>query len=88
MPLEVAGRELARLMLAQLFLNACVTGTRMAAPLQALRLGHDESTVGVLIALFALAQVFLALPAGRYCERHGLKKPITWSVVAAAKVPR
>ena len=83
MPLRGPGRELARLMLAQLFLNACVTGTRMAAPLQALRLGHDETAVGVLIALFALAQVFLALPAGRYCERHGLKKPIMWSVVAA-----
>ena len=29
-------------MLVQLFANACVTGTRMAAPLQALRLGHSE----------------------------------------------
>ena len=83
MPLRGADGELARLMLAQLFLNACVTGTRMAAPLQALRLGHDETAVGVLIALFALAQVFLALPAGRYCERHGLKRPIMGSVVAA-----
>lgn len=70
-------------MLAQLFLNACVTGTRMAAPLQALRLGHGETAVGFLIALFALAQVFLALPAGRYCERHGLKRPIMGSVLAA-----
>jgi predicted MFS family arabinose efflux permease len=83
MPLRGADGELARLTLAQLFLNACVTGTRMAAPLQALRLGHDETAVGVLIALFALAQVFLALPAGRYCERHGLKRPIMVSVVAA-----
>ena len=70
-------------MLAQLFFNACVTGTRMAAPLQALRLGHGETAVGILIALFALSQVFLALPAGRYCERHGLKRPIVWSVTAA-----
>ncbi|MFS2034008.1 MFS transporter [Polaromonas sp. CT11-55] len=77
------GGELARLMLAQLFLNACFTGTRMAAPLQALRLGHGEAAVGLLIALFALAQVFLALPAGRYCERHGLKRPIAASVVVA-----
>ena len=70
-------------MLAQLFFNACVTGTRMAAPLQALRLGHGETAVGILIALFALSQVFLALPAGRYCERHGLRTPIVWSVAAA-----
>jgi predicted MFS family arabinose efflux permease len=75
--------ELARLMLAQLFLNACFTGARMAAPLQALRLGHGEAAVGFLIALFALAQVFLALPAGRYCERHGLKRPMATAVVVA-----
>jgi predicted MFS family arabinose efflux permease len=70
-------------MLVQLFLNACVTGTRMAAPLQALQLGHGATTVGLLIALFALAQVFLALPASRYCERHGLKRPVGWAVVVA-----
>jgi len=70
-------------MLVQLFLNACMTGTRMAAPLQALRLGHGEAAVGFLIALFAVAQVFLALPAGRYCERRGLKRPIAGSVVVA-----
>ena len=77
------GAELVRMMLAQLFLNACVTGMRMAAPLQALRLGQGEAAVGCLIALFALVQVFLALPAGRYCERHGLKRPVGWSVVVA-----
>jgi predicted MFS family arabinose efflux permease len=81
--LQGPGRELARLMLVQLFLNACVTGTRMAAPLQALRLGHGEALVGCLIALFALAQVFLALPAGRYCERHGLKRPVGAAVAVA-----
>jgi predicted MFS family arabinose efflux permease len=70
-------------MLVQLFVNACVTGTRMAAPLQALHLGHGATTVGFLIALFALAQVFLALPASRYCERHGLKRPVGWAVVVA-----
>jgi predicted MFS family arabinose efflux permease len=75
--------ELARLVLAQLFINACVTGMRMAAPLQALRLGHGEAAVGCLIALFALSQVFLALPVGRYCERHALKRPILISVVMA-----
>ncbi|NPC57696.1 MFS transporter [Caenimonas soli] len=81
--LQGPGRELARLMLVQLFLNACVTGTRMAAPLQALRLGHGEALVGCLIALFALSQVFLALPAGRYCERHGLKRPVVAAVAVA-----
>lgn len=56
----------------------------MAAPLLALRDGYSEAAVGVLLALFALTQVFLALPAGRFADRHGLKKPVAWSVAAAA----
>src|SRR6185369_14358351 len=31
----------------------------------------------------ALTQVFLALPAGRYADRHGLKRPLRLSVSAA-----
>ena len=45
--------------------------------------GYSEAAVGVLLALFALTQVFLALPAGRYADRHGLKRPVGLSVVAA-----
>ena len=37
----------------------------------------------MLLALFALTQVFLALPAGRFTDRHGLKRPIAWSVAMA-----
>lgn len=76
-------RELARLILAQICLHACMAGTRMAAPLLALREGYSPAAVGVLLALFALTQVFLALPAGRFADRHGLKRPISYSVLAA-----
>ena len=58
-----------------------MTGMRMAGPLLALREGHTELAVGMLLAMFALTQVFLALPAGRYADRHGLKRPVGWSVV-------
>lgn len=77
-----AGR-LGRLVLAQLFINAGLVGMRMAAPLQSLRLGHGGEAVGCLIALFALSQVFLALPAGRYCERRGLKRPFAMAVAGS-----
>ncbi|MBL0420334.1 MFS transporter [Ramlibacter sp. AW1] len=60
-----------------------MAGTRMAAPLLALREGHTPLAVGMLLALFALTQVFLALPAGRYADRHGLKRPLKFAVVAA-----
>ena len=75
--------ELARLIVAQICLHACMTGMRMAAPLLALREGYSPAAVGVLLALFALTQVFLALPAGRFADRHGLKRPIAYSVLAA-----
>jgi MFS family permease len=74
---------LARLIAGHIFLHACMAGTRMAAPLLALRQGYSEAAVGVLLALFALTQVFLALPAGRYADRHGLKRPMRFSVIAA-----
>jgi MFS family permease len=75
--------ELARLIVAQVCLHACMAGTRMAAPLLALREGYSPAAVGVLLAMFALTQVFLALPAGRFADRHGLKRPIGYSVAAA-----
>ena len=50
--------ELARIILAQICLHACMAGTRMAAPLLALREGYSPAAVGVLLALFALTQVF------------------------------
>ncbi len=71
---------LARLIAAQICLHACMTGIRLAAPLLALHAGHSGLAVGGLLALFALTQVFLALPAGRYADRHGLRKPVTISV--------
>ena len=60
-----------------------MAGMRMAAPLLALKQGFSAVAVGVLLALFALTQVFLALPAGRLADRHGLKRPIGLSVTAA-----
>ena len=60
-----------------------MAGTRMAAPLLALQQGYSPAAVGVLLALFALTQVFLALPAGRFADRHGLRRPVSFSVLAA-----
>jgi MFS family permease len=76
-------RELARLISGQIFLHACMTGMRLATPLLALQQGYSAMAVGVLLALFSLTQVFMAIPAGRFTDRHGLKKPVRLSVVMA-----
>jgi MFS family permease len=76
--------DLARLIASQIALHGCMTGFRMAAPLMALREGHSALSVGILLALFALAPVFLALPAGRFADRHGLQHPVRLAVAVAS----
>ena len=72
-----------RLVSAQVCVHACMTGFRMAAPLMALRSGESAAAAGVLLALFALSQVFLSLPAGRFVDRHGLHRPMAVAVLIA-----
>ncbi len=67
---------LAALVIGQIGLHSCMAGIRMAAPLQALRQGHAEWAVGVLLGLFAAAPVVLALQAGRLADRHGYHRPM------------
>ncbi len=76
--------DLFRLILGQICLHACMTGFRMAAPLLALRNGHSEASVGVLLSCFALTQIFLSIPAGRFADRHGFKRPLMLGVLVAS----
>lgn len=76
-------QTLVRLIGGHVCLHASMAGMRMAAPLLALDQGYSPLAVGILLALFAMTQVFLALPAGRFADLHGLKRPVGWSVVAA-----
>jgi MFS family permease len=73
-------RVIAALVVGQLGLHSAMAGLRMAAPLQALREGHSAWTVGLLLALFAAAPVFLALHSGRLADRHGYHRPVRYAV--------
>lgn len=68
------------LIVSQLGLHSAMAGLRMAAPLLALRAGWSALSVGVLMALFAVAPVLLALRAGRMADRHGFHKPVKLAV--------
>lgn len=74
---------LARLVAGYICLHGAMAGTRMAAPLLALQQGYGALSVGSLLALFSLTQVFLAIPAGRYADRHGLKRPVGLALIVA-----
>jgi MFS family permease len=73
-------RALVALIIGQIGLHSCMAGLRMAAPLQALRQGHAEWAVGVLMGLFAAAPIVLALQAGRLADRHGYHRPMRIAV--------
>jgi MFS family permease len=74
---------LARLILGQVCIHASMSAMRMAAPLLALHRGYGPMAVGGLLALFSLTQVFLAIPAGRFADRHGLRLPVRLAVAVA-----
>lgn len=76
-------KTLASMVFGHLFLHACMAGMRMAMPLWALHLGHSAAAVGVLLALFALTQVIISVPAGRFVDQKGLHTPMRMSVLVS-----
>ena len=76
-------RELWFLIAAQISQHTAMTGVRLVAPLLALRQGYSPLAVGFLLSLFALSQIFLALPAGRLADKYGFYRPVLFSVVLA-----
>jgi MFS family permease len=76
--------SLLRLIAGQVCLHASMAGMRLAAPLWALQQGFGTVAVGSLLALFSLSQVFLALPAGRLADRHGLRRPVFLGISLAS----
>ena len=77
-------RSVFRLVATQVCLHSAMTGFRMGAPLMALKQGYSPLAVGCLLALFAVSAVFLALPAGRLADRHGLHVPMRLAVLIAS----
>jgi MFS family permease len=69
------------LIIGQICLHSCMTGLRLAAPLQVLRQGHSEWAVGLLLGLFAVAPMVIALPAGRMTDRLGYHVPMRLAVL-------
>jgi len=76
--------QLIRLIGAQICVHACMTGVRLAGPLLALREGSSALEVGIMLALFSITQIFLALPAGRFADRRGLKLPMLIGMCVAS----
>jgi MFS family permease len=74
-------QTLLALIAAQGAVHTAMSGTRMAAPLEALREGHGALGAGALLALFALAPILIAVPTGRMADRHGYHRPMRIAAV-------
>ncbi len=57
-----------------------MAGVRVAAPLLALRSGHPQWAVGILLGLFAAAPVLTSLRAGRLADQRGYHFPMRFAV--------
>lgn len=64
--------------------HAAMAATRVTASLLLLHQGYPEWTVGVLLALFAVAPIGLSLWAGRLADRHGMHRPLAIGVAMGA----
>lgn len=73
-------KALFALILGQIFLHSCMAGVRVAAPLLALRGGHPQWAIGILLGLFAAAPVLTSLRAGRLADQHGYHFPMRIAV--------
>ncbi|MFG6449400.1 MFS transporter [Roseateles sp. BYS180W] len=64
-------------------LHASMATTRVAASLWVLRQGLGEWAVGLVLASFAVAPMFLSMWAGRQADRYGLRRPLRIALVMA-----
>jgi MFS family permease len=76
-------RVLSGLIAAQVCLHTSLSGLRMAAPLYVLHSALGEWAVGPLLALFGVAPLLCALPAGRLADRRGYHLPARIAAVCS-----
>ena len=73
-----------RLILLGIANHAVLSGSRVTVSLAALDKGATPLTVGVLMALYALLPMVLAVSAGRFSDRVGVRQPMLFGTTAIA----
>ena len=62
--------------------NAGYKGTRVLNTLYALQLGAKPFEIGLLLATYGLFALILAVYAGRFTDRYGVRVPVIGGVIA------
>jgi predicted MFS family arabinose efflux permease len=72
------------LVAAHVGLHAAMAGMRMTGPLFALEEGYTAAQAGLLLAFFSISQILIALPAGRWIDRVGMRIPLMTGALVAS----
>lgn len=59
--------------------HIAMLGSRLVLSLQAIALGGDTFSVGLLLALYGLLPLLIAVPTGRWIDRTGVYLPMLWA---------
>lgn len=71
--------RLALVLLLGFSLHLATFASRTATPLVALRLGEGAFAIGLLLSVYSVLPIFLSIPAGRWVDRVGARRPLLLS---------
>lgn len=64
------------IVLLNVIIHGCLTGSRVVMSLFALELGVNAFSIGIMIALYSLAPLLIGVYAGRATDRYGVRAPM------------
>jgi MFS family permease len=69
------------IVLLNVIIHGCLTGSRVVMALFALELGVNAFSIGIMIALYSLTPLLLGVSAGRATDRYGVRPPMIFGAV-------
>ncbi len=69
------------IVLLNVIIHGCLTGSRVAMALFALELGVNAFSIGIMVALYSLTPLMLGVTAGRATDRYGVQPPMLFGAV-------
>jgi MFS family permease len=69
------------LVILNVIIHGCLTGSRVVMSLFALELGVNAFSIGIMIALYSATPLLLGVTAGRVSDRYGVRPPMLFGAV-------
>ena len=69
------------IVLLNVIIHGCLTGSRVVMSLFAIELGVNAFSIGVMIALYSATPLLLGVTAGRVSDRYGVQPPMLFGAV-------